>query len=139
MEEQISAQAPASVERDAFETVAEQLHLFADDPLSDQVASMEETLDEIADDPGLFDRVVAEWAGGDTRDLVKDVILPTQRDTPGDYQRLLVARNRRFAARIEQMLKGSRRAVVVVGVGHLIGPDGVPALLRRDGVAVEGP
>ena len=83
--------------------------------------------------------MVSEWSRGDVKALVRDVILPTRRDTPGDYQRLLVARNRRFAARIEQMLKGSRRAVVVVGVGHLIGPDGVPSLLRRDGIAVDGP
>ena len=65
--------------------------------------------------------------------------MPTKRDTPGVYQRLLVARNRRFAARIEAMLQGSGRAFVVVGVGHLVGPDSVPALLRRDGVAVDGP
>ncbi len=139
VEAQISSAARPGVERDAFETVSEQLHLFADDPLADQIASLAQTLDEITDDPGLFDRVVAEWARGDTRALVQDVIVPARRDTPGDYQRLLVARNRRFAARVEQMLKGSRRAVVVVGVGHLIGPDGVPALLRGDGIAVDGP
>ena len=30
-------------------------------------------------------------------------------------------------------------AVMVVGVGHLVGPDSVPALLRARGVVVEGP
>jgi uncharacterized protein YbaP (TraB family) len=29
--------------------------------------------------------------------------------------------------------------VVVVGVGHLIGPGGVPALLRERGFSVDGP
>jgi uncharacterized protein YbaP (TraB family) len=37
------------------------------------------------------------------------------------------------------LLKSSERAFIVVGVGHLVGPDSVPALLRRRGVAVEGP
>ena len=55
------------------------------------------------------------------------------------YQRLLVARNRRFAAAIAQMAKGRRRIFVVVGVGHLVGPQGVPTLLRQAGLTVQGP
>ena len=139
VELQIDHDAPASAAREAFETVSEQIHLFADDPLADQVASLKQTLDEIADDPGLFDRLAAAWARGDVAALVREVIMPTKRDTPGVYQRLLVARNRRFAARIEAMLQGSGRAFVVVGVGPLVGPARVAARLRRDGVAGGGP
>ena len=87
----------------------------------------------------MFDRLVDGWAQSDAQALVKEVITPPRRDTPGVYTRLLVDRNRRFTARIEQMLKGSGHVFVVVGVGHLVGPDGVPAMLRRDGVAVAGP
>ncbi|MBV8592719.1 MAG: TraB/GumN family protein, partial [Caulobacteraceae bacterium] len=31
------------------------------------------------------------------------------------------------------------KMVVVVGIAHLIGQDGVPARLRRDGLSVQGP
>ncbi len=55
------------------------------------------------------------------------------------YERLVAARNRRWAVEIERLLKSGRRVLIVVGVGHLVGPDSVPALLRRRGVAVEGP
>ena len=65
--------------------MSEQIHLFADDPLADQVASLKQTLDEIADDPGLFDRLAAAWARGDVAALVREVIMPTKRDTPGVY------------------------------------------------------
>ena len=40
VEQQIAHDAPASVQREAFETVDEQLHLFADDPMADQIASI---------------------------------------------------------------------------------------------------
>ena len=62
-----------------------------------------------------------------------------RREAPGAYERLVVARNRRWVARIEELLKTPGRTFAVVGVGHLVGPDSVPALLRRDGLAVDGP
>ena len=46
----------------------------------------------------------------------------------------------RYAQRIESLARtGHGLIFVVVGAGHLIGPDGVPALLRRDGLEVKGP
>ena len=34
---------------------------------------------------------------------------------------------------------GALPIVVVVGVGHLVGPGGVPELLRGKGIRVDGP
>ena len=58
---------------------------------------------------------------------------------PRLYRRLVTNRNRAWVATIEGLLKGSEQALIVVGVGHLVGPDSVPAMLRRRGFAVEGP
>ena len=41
--------------------------------------------------------------------------------------------------RLDSLAYQSGSTVIVVGVGHLIGPDSVPALLRARGVKVEGP
>ena len=140
VESQVNAAAPATVRRDAFETLTDQVDLFADEPVSEQVASLKETLDEIDADPGIFARAADAWRRGDVKALVADVVDPMRKDDAGLYERVLVDRNRRFATRIEQMLRsGEGRILVVVGVGHLVGPDGVPALLRRDGFKVEGP
>jgi uncharacterized protein YbaP (TraB family) len=40
---------------------------------------------------------------------------------------------------LDARLKGHGHTVVVVGIGHLIGPDGVPARLRALGYSVTGP
>jgi uncharacterized protein YbaP (TraB family) len=139
VEQQISKDAPPTAERGAFETVAEQIDLFADQPQADQIASLNQDLIQIADDPGAFDRIAAAWARGDTRTIVKEAVLPLKREAPGVYAQLLVARNRRFAAKIEQLLGGSQQVFITVGVAHLVGPDSVVAMLRNAGVAVEGP
>jgi uncharacterized protein YbaP (TraB family) len=64
---------------------------------------------------------------------------PMMKQAPGVYKSLVVDRNHRWAETIAERLQGSGEAVVIVGAGHLVGPDGVPALLRARGFKVEGP
>ena len=140
VESQVDAAVPASARREAFETLAEQVRLFADQPVREQVASLKETLDEIDTDPGTFARAADAWRRGDVKALQAEVVDPMRKEDEALYRRVLADRNRRFADRIEQIVRGgSGRVLVVVGAGHLIGPDGVPALLRRDGLRVDGP
>ena len=58
---------------------------------------------------------------------------------PGLYARLVTERNERWLTTLKARLDGSGRTVVVVGVGHLVGQDGLPARLRALGYSVEGP
>jgi uncharacterized protein YbaP (TraB family) len=139
VEQQISATLPADRRRGAFETAQQQIGFFADLPQSDQIASLNETLEEIEDDPGAFERLTAAWAKGDVAAIDKEAVQPVRLQSPGAYQRLVVDRNRRWVDTLVQLLKGNKRIFVVVGVGHLVGADGVPALLRARGVEVDGP
>ena len=139
VESQINAAAPPAAGRGAFETLGEQVALFADDPVPEQIASLKETLDEIDTDPTVFDRAADAWRRGDVKGVEREVIAPMRKEDEALYRRVLVDRNRRFAARIERLAQGHQRIFVVVGVGHLVGPDGVPSLLRKDGLKVQGP
>jgi uncharacterized protein YbaP (TraB family) len=53
---------------------------------------------------------------------------------PALYESLLAARNRKWIPKIEALLNGDRNYLVIVGTGHLVGPDGVVELLRRAGI-----
>jgi len=144
VEQQLAKVAPPTTRREAFETVAEQIGFFADAPMADQIESLNETLDEIHDDPDEFKRLAADWVRGDVHAIEVEALGPMQREAPDVYKRLLVDRNKRFAQRIEGLLKGdggqaAAHILIVVGVGHLVGPDSVPALLRKDGFQVQGP
>ena len=56
-----------------------------------------------------------------------------------DEEQRLYARNRDWADQIGRMLNEKRTFFVAVGLAHLVGPNGLPALLRAKGIAVEGP
>ena len=58
VEQVVSARAPATVRRRAFETPALQLGLFDEAPLADQIASLGETLRELDTEPDTYDALV---------------------------------------------------------------------------------
>jgi uncharacterized protein YbaP (TraB family) len=53
------------------------------------------------------------------------------------YQRLLVERNKNWMPKIEALFTRRGRALVVVGAAHLVGPDGLLAMLKAKGYTVE--
>ena len=59
--------------------------------------------------------------------------------SPKLYERLIVMRNRAWAQVLSARLRRAGALVVVAGVGHMVGPDSLPALLRARGFSVEGP
>jgi uncharacterized protein YbaP (TraB family) len=140
VEQQLQALTPMSARRRALETPAEQIGFLAGATLADQIASLDATLHEITDDPQSFDRVLNGWMAGDLQELDTDALQPLWRASPALYRRLLTDRNARWADKMRGWLKTERGVVVVVvGIGHLIGPQGVPARLRVMGFPVDGP
>jgi uncharacterized protein YbaP (TraB family) len=53
------------------------------------------------------------------------------------YEQLAAARNRAWLPRIETMFSARTRAFVLVGAGHLVGDDGLLALLTKAGYEVK--
>jgi uncharacterized protein len=139
VEQKLQALAPPTAKRMAFETAALQIAILADTPLPDQLASLDETVTDYQDDPGAYQRMIDEWLAGDLTGLQKDALAPLAEAAPAFYRRLITDRNARWARILARRLEARGVVVVVVGAGHLIGPDGVPALLRARGFKVDGP
>jgi hypothetical protein len=138
VEQVVSARAPATVQRRAFETPALQLGLFDEAPLADQIASLSETLRELDTEPDTYDALVKAWLDGDTAGLAEETE-SLRKASPELYRRLVRDRNAAWVRTLDARLKGRGRTVVVVGTGHLVGEDGLPARLRALGYSVEGP
>lgn len=137
--ERTLADAAPGAARRSFETSTQQIAFFADAPLADQLASLEDTLKQLDEDPAFYDRLIDAWAAGDTKAIEDLGLTPMKQVSVHLYDQLIVQRNRRWVEAITERMKGSGETVIVVGVGHLVGPDSVPALLRARGLIVEGP
>ncbi len=139
VEQSLWGAVPASAARHAFETPQQQVGFFADAPLKDQLASLEETLKDLGDAKKDFELLLKAWLGADLGTLDREVVKPLRKASPALYARLVDQRNARWTDAIAGRLHGSGHTVIVVGMGHLIGSGGVPALLRARGFTVEGP
>jgi len=139
VEQAIEAEAPRAARRFAFETPEQQLKIFAETPLPEQVASLDETVKEMESDPDEFASLLRAWMAGDVAALDREALRPLRQASPDLFRRIVVERNERWLKVIRGRLKGHGRTVIVVGVGHLIGPEGLPARLRSLGYSVEGP
>ena len=139
VEARIAALTPSAARRRALETPEEQIELLAGAPPADQFAGLTSTFRDIEDKKHAYRRLVAAWIDGDLVRLQREVLDPLRIKTPILYDRLIRDRNRRWVAALQDRLSGGGTAVVIVGLGHLVGPDGVPAQLRARGLRVEGP
>jgi len=139
VEKILSAQAPASAQRRAFESPEQQIDMFDSAPRAAQIASLEESLAELERNPKAYDKLLKAWMSSDVKGLEKDALEPLRKAAPEIYKRLVLDRNAAWTEALDARLKGSGRSVVIVGVGHLIGPGGAPARLRALGYSVEGP
>jgi uncharacterized protein YbaP (TraB family) len=119
-----------------FETLDDQFALLANMPIQDQLASLEEQIDDFDRARPIFDQMLAAWRAGD-QDRLDSLINQDMRDRSAQvWTVLILRRNQLFARRIAERLHGAGTAFVAVGAGHLCGAEGVPKLLARDGFSV---
>lgn len=135
----LEASTPLSVQRRAFETPEEQVRSLSSASDAAQVAALGVTLRDIEETPELLLDITRMWMEGDLDGLEATALSPLRAASPEVYRRLIVERNQRWARQIEARLKGHGVTVMVVGAGHLVGPDSVPVMLRARGLLIEGP
>jgi hypothetical protein len=124
------------MERRGLEGVASQLDRFNNLSPALQEQLLKTTLAELDTQVANVKDVATAWASGDTAALER-LLLAAMRESPELYQRLLVERNQNWLPLIDACLQRDARCFIVVGAAHLVGPDGLPALLQKKGYRVE--
>jgi uncharacterized protein len=119
-----------------LETVAFQISRFDGMTMEEQDRLLAETLKELDTQQTAVTALADAWKAGDVP-TVERLVLQDLRSDPRVYQRMLVDRNRDWLPKLEALFARRGRAFVVVGAAHLVGPDGLLAMLRARGYTVE--
>jgi len=113
-----------------------QEHLNVFTGLNDRQSEAVLLLTFIPNASGSYSNMVDAWRKGDVEFLWRKV-RAAYADYPAFGERLIEARNRAWLPRIESYLRSGQTCFVVVGAGHMGGPEGLLALLRNRGHQVD--
>ena len=137
VEGQLLRRASADVKPvDALETLEQQLDLFDGLPEADQVAMLDQSLAEWAAVPEQLAAMETTWRRGDEA-AMETLLRRAFPDGSKVRSRFLSQRNQAWRQAIEARLRRADDTLVVEGALHLLGEDGLVALLRRRGLVVE--
>ncbi|WP_222564801.1 TraB/GumN family protein [Novilysobacter antarcticus] len=122
-----------------LETIDDQLRALADAPIAEQVVGLEDFLDRPQAMPGELAELHEAWRAGDVSRLEAIALNEMMVKTPRTYQMVNVERNQAWLPLLRGMLDGRGRdnVLVVVGAMHLLGDDGLLALLAQADYTVE--
>jgi uncharacterized protein YbaP (TraB family) len=101
---------------------------------SELVTSSLEDLDKL---PKVLNDMIAAWRGGDLAKLDELMNRDIRDKFPVIYHDLILQRNQTWEPKIEAMLQTPEPVLVLVGAGHLPGPDGLLTQLGKHGCTVE--
>lgn len=119
-----------------LETVDYQLSRLDEMTQAQQDRMLAQTLKEIATEKASVAKLTTAWKTGDA-DAVAKLVLGNLKQEPVLYERLLVERNKNWLPKIEALFSRKGHALVLVGAAHLVGPDGLIAMLKAKGYSIE--
>lgn len=121
----------------ALETATAQLEMLASMPDDDQMNMLKEMLAELDETAEDLKELVTDWSVGNIADLEDELLDEMKADYPISFDAIFTQRNKNWVDQIEIEMKGSGTDFIAVGAGHLVGEDGVPAMLKARGYDVK--
>lgn len=123
-----------------FETLEQQLNIIGSEEQKSGLKELSHTIDEAmsSGQASKFDVIVSEWEHGDVQAIAHETDVEFAKD-PELRKTMLDDRTARWAVEMRTLLDQPHTYFITVGAAHLAGPNGLPALLRKDGYQVDGP
>ncbi len=102
-----------------------------------QLQDFIQTLDSLDALPAQTRQLNAAWASGNTAYIEAAITAPLAKAAPDYYAALFTTRNRAWADTLAPFVKTGGNGMAVIGVGHLLGEDSLPQILKVRGLKAE--
>ncbi len=121
-----------------LESAESQMALLSKNDKQFQDLLLRYTLEEMHEMEPMLNKMFKSWKEGDAKTLatIVDSSLVVDPRLRGIYEELITKRNYKMTEKILGYLKTKKRYFVVVGAGHVVGNEGIVALLQKHGFKV---
>jgi uncharacterized protein YbaP (TraB family) len=119
-----------------LETAESQIDRFDKMPEAMQEQMLRSELAEMDTEKSSLRSILTAWQTGDAAAIEK-MLLASFTTNPAAYASLITERNRNWMPQLETCLRRSSPCFVIVGAAHLVGPQGLLAMLQQKGYRVE--
>jgi uncharacterized protein YbaP (TraB family) len=139
VDQQMIGRAAADKPIVALESLDSQLAMLDSLPADVQELMLLDALEQGGEVEDQLDRLVEAWRRGDEDELVEATFGQLERHPEFRilYERIYFERNRAMSEQLARLARDGRTRFTVLGVGHMVGPRGIPALLADRGFRVE--
>ena len=120
-----------------LETVEEQINFIVEMGKGEEDIFLTHSLSQMKNIKQDFEKLVHAWKTGNAEKLNELMITELKTTTPKIYKELLTDRNENWLPKIKDYQKTSEKEFILVGVAHLVGPDGIIEALKKDGYQVK--
>lgn len=118
-----------------LETPEFQMELLTGFSKAEGEAILKSTLKDIGTLKQKLGELIKSWQTGDMK-TVATLLNEAMEEHPELYKRMVVERNKRWVPKIEELARGDKDAIIIVGTGHLAGKQSVIELLEKNGLKV---
>ena len=122
---------------EGLETIDEQIQFVVGMGEGNEDAFITHSLKDLESIKQNYGNMVEAWKKGDINKLDELFVAEIKTKLPKLYKELLADRNAKWLPRIEAYRETPNKEFILVGAGHLVGPDGIIESLRRKGYTVK--
>ena len=122
---------------DGLETIDQQIDYILNMGKGKEDEFITYSINDIKSTQENFEAMVDSWKKGDVEKLDRMIIGKIKSDMPELYKNVITDRNDNWLPLIEKYFYNQKTEFILVGMAHVVGPDGIIEKLRRKGYKVE--